>query len=347
MKVLVLMGGASAERDVSLASGEAICQGLHKAGIEAAKLDTALGGRLTANDRPSLPDAVGKAPPKPQELPEGDCRWALEALRPPSTFQPDIVFLAFHGGAGENGTVQAVLDVLGIPYTGSGVLASALAMDKNLSKLIFRQVGVPTPPWFVVKDMSVSPQEIARDVARTFGFPCVVKPNDQGSTVGFSVVEGAEALPSALAKAAEYTQEILIERYIPGRELTVAILEGEPLPVVEIVPRHGVYDYECKYTDGMSDYIVPAQIPQVMEAEIRDAAVKAFRALKCEDYGRVDFRFDEQDEALYCLEVNSLPGMTHHSLVPKAAQAAGIDFPELVGRIAALALKRAGRECRA
>lgn len=345
MKVLVLMGGTSAERHVSLASGEAVCEGLRKAGIEATKLDTALGGQLTSSDRAALPDAVGKAPPRPKELPARDCDRALEALRSPSALAPDVAFLAFHGGSGENGTIQALLDMLGIPYTGSGVLASALAMDKNLSKMIFRQVGVPTAPWFVVEDTSISSKGIARDIARTFGLPCVVKPNDQGSTVGFSVVERAEALPAALAKAGEYTREILVERYIPGRELTVAILEGDALPVVEIVPRHGVYDYECKYTDGMSDYIVPAQIPQPIEAEIKNAAVKAFHALKCEDYARVDFRLDEEGR-LFCLEVNSLPGMTHHSLVPKAAQAAGIEFPDLVARIARLAMERAGRLAR-
>ena len=171
---------------------------------------------------------------------------------------------------------------------------------------------------------------------------CVVKPNDQGSTVGFSIVEQREELPDALAKAAEYTTEILIEQYIPGRELTVAVLEGSALPVIEIRPKHGVYDYECKYTKGMSEYIVPAEIPEHIETEIKAMALRAFEALKCEDYARVDFRLSDQGQ-LFCLEVNTLPGMTATSLVPKAAKAVGIEFPDLVARIARLASGRTVR----
>jgi D-alanine-D-alanine ligase len=265
---------------------------------------------------------------------------ALEAIHSFDFSQVDVVFLALHGGQGEDGTIQALLDLTGKPYTGSGVLASALSMDKAMSKKVFEREGILTPEWFSVKGSNPSDSSsIAERTETAFGFPCVVKPNNQGSTVGLTVVEEKRTLTRALACAGEYADHILIERYIPGRELTVGMLGDQPLPVVEIIPEHGIYDYECKYTHGKSRYVCPAEIPEKKAKEIQAIGLRAFQALGCEGYARVDFRYGEDDQ-FYCLEVNTLPGMTSLSLVPMAAKALGIDFPKLVDRIARLAPKK-------
>jgi D-alanine-D-alanine ligase len=341
MKVLVLMGGESAEREVSLASGHSIVEALKARGHEVWALDIGRSTEALEGDPDKIPDHVGSQPPDPALLPQRQGDSTLERFRHPLLREVDIVFLALHGGSGENGTVQALLDLLKVPYNGSGVLASALCMDKSISKTIFQQVGVPTPPWISVpKD--ADPQSLAGEITASFGFPVVVKPNAQGSTVGFSIVESEDELPSALEHAFRYDHQALVEKFIPGREMTVAILGEEALPVVEIRPKHGVYDYECKYTKGMSEYVVPAEIPDNVREKLQGYALLAFHALKCDGYARVDFRLDP-DNRPYCLEVNTLPGMTATSLVPKAARAVGMEFPELVERILRLALKKHDR----
>lgn len=348
MKILVLMGGISAERDVSLASGEAIVKALKSAGHKVVALDTAQGQKLLPDSGKYLPEGIDTEPPDISELERKGKELALKAIDSFDFSEVDVVFLALHGGQGEDGTIQALLDLTGKPYTGSGVLASALAMNKAMSKKIFEREGILTPDWFLLEnsaqtggrltdlsDLSV----IADRTERDLGFPCVVKPNDQGSTVGLTIVNEKSELKKAFELAQKYSTQFLVEKYIPGRELTVGVLGDQALPVVEIIPEHGIYDYECKYTTGKSNYIVPAEIPEDKTKEIQAIGLKAFKALGCEGYARVDFRYRE-DDRFYCLEVNTLPGMTAHSLVPKAAKAIGIDFPELVDRIAKLALKK-------
>jgi D-alanine-D-alanine ligase len=248
----------------------------------------------------------------------------------------DVVFLALHGGAGEDGRVQAVLDLAGMAYTGSNHIASAAAMDKDLSKRLFRAAGVPTADWLMAP-------VLAHDVAETLGWPVVVKPNKQGSTVGLSVVREAAALADAIELAGRYDDEVMVERFIPGRELTVGVLEGEALPVGEIITRSGLFDYESKYQAGAAQEIFPAELSLEKTAGIQRLAVRAHAALKLGEYSRIDFRMDP-DEEFWCLEANSLPGMTSGSLLPQAAKVAGIDFPRLVERIcrAALLAKRVG-----
>lgn len=342
-KVLVLMGGTSAERDVSLVTGEAVVGALKQAGYEVVALDTAKGTQLLANNGKYLQDGVRSEPPDVKDLQKSERELILKTIETFDFSEIDVIFLALHGGSGENGMIQALLDMTGKPYTGSGMLSSALCMDKAMSKKIFERDGIPTPRWFLLgkeklKDIST----IESLIQSNLDFPVVIKPNDQGSTIGFSIVHTSSKLKEAIEKAEYYSNEVLFEEYISGRELTVGILEDESLPVVEIVPEHEVYDYECKYTGGKSKYICPAELPKHKTEEIQAYALKAFKGLKCEGYARADFRYS-QNEKFYCLEINSLPGMTSTSLVPKAAKVAGISFSQLIDRIVKSALKKKRR----
>lgn len=335
MKVTVLLGGDSPERDVSLASGAAILNALRAGGHEACAVDPALPAGADAEPRAAKIGAEPPLAPAPLAA-DGKFSWlSAEPVR-----SADVVFVALHGGAGEDGTVQALLETAGAVYTGSGILASALAMNKDRSKALFREALVQTAPHLLVDASSERERAAAREaVARTVGYPAVVKPNCQGSSVGFSFVPRAEELDEALRLAARYGGECVVERYVPGRELTAAILEGEALPLVEIVPEGGFYDYKRKYTKGTSRYVAPAEVDAKTAERIKREAALAYRALACRDYARIDFRLSGDGEP-YCLEVNTLPGMTELSLVPMAAKAAGIGFGDLVERIARAAAAR-------
>lgn len=340
MKIAVLMGGTSAERDVSLVSGEAIVKALRMAGHQVLPIDTAKGQKLLASQTRFLPEGVKSEPPDIKQLQRKSKELTLKTLESFDLNDVDVIFLALHGGAGEDGTIQALLDLTGKPYTGSGMLASALAMNKSISKKIFERDGILTPRWFLLDSSKLSLiPEIGKKIKKELGFPVAVKPDNQGSTVGFSRVEKEDKLSSAMERAKKFSHKILVEEFIEGRELTVAILDDQPLPVVEIIPAHGIYDYQCKYTKGKSRYVCPAELSEKETQQIQKIGLKAFKSLECDDYARVDFRYSNR-EGFYCLEVNSLPGMTATSLVPMAAKKAGIDFPELVDRIARMALKR-------
>ena len=349
MKVAILYGGTSAERDVSLVSGRAIGLALADRGHDVLLIDPAAGDAAVEPRGVVAVGSVGSEHP-PIRAETGS---AIVAIASDAVREADVVFIALHGGFGEDGTIQGLLELAGKRYTGSGVLASALAMDKRVSKLVFRDVGVPTPDSVVLtsaRDLSSDsrggrplfpddlPLNRAADAVRKLGgCPVVVKPNDQGSTVGLTVVRDEAAVGSAVALAAEYSSHVLIERFVPGREVTVAVLGGQPLPVVEIVPKGGLYDYESKYTKGMSEYHCPAELPRAPAAALAAAGRAAFEALGCRGYARVDFRLPP-DDRLQCLEVNTVPGMTEVSLVPMAAAAAGVDFGELTERILTMAL---------
>jgi D-alanine-D-alanine ligase len=328
MRITVLLGGTSAERDVSLASGLRMAHALRSRGHDVIAVDTAHGA-LTAGDEAALlrGGLMKTVPPDVQQLVR--LERALPARLgqlPPS----DVIVLALHGGRGEDGTIQALLDLTGIPYTGSGHMASALAMDKDLSKQLFRQAGVPTPAW------RMAPVD-SSDVMMHLGYPCIVKPSKQGSTVGLSLVRASDELQPAIDLAAQHDDEVMVEEFIAGRELTVAILGDTALPVGEIIPAHELYDYECKYTPGMAREVFPADLTPAQTAKVQELALRAFRALKLRGCARIDFRMSVAGE-FYCLEANTLPGMTQLSLVPQAAAAAGISFPELCDRIVSLAV---------
>jgi D-alanine-D-alanine ligase len=331
------MGGTSSERDVSLASGLRIAEALRSRGHEVRAVDTAKGALTTDDERRMLAAGVVKQlPPTPAELARMNAESVAEtAARLPKRGDCDVAFLALHGGRGEDGTIQALLDLAGVPYTGSGHLPSALAMDKDLSKHLFRAFDVGTANWLMAVDPSAPPS--AEKVGRVLGWPVIVKPSKQGSTVGLSIVKQASELAAAIAEAFAHDDEVMIEQFIAGRELTVGILGGEALPVGEIIPKHEIYDYECKYTAGMAEEIFPAALSAEETAEVQAQARRAFAALKLGGCARIDFRMS-RDGQFYCLEANTLPGMTATSLIPQGAAAAGIPFPELCERIALLAI---------
>jgi D-alanine-D-alanine ligase len=243
----------------------------------------------------------------------------------------DVAFLALHGGQGEDGTIQALLDMAHVKYTGSGHLASALAMDKDLSKKLFRAADVKTADWLM------TPVTVEQ-VEGMLGLPVVVKPSKEGSTVGLSVVKKRGDLAAAIAEASKYDDEVMVERFVPGRELTVGVLGDVALPVGEIIPKHEIYDYECKYTPGMAIEEFPAKLSPEATQKVQQQALFAFRSLKLRGYARIDFRLTTEGE-FYCLEANTLPGMTELSLIPQGAAAMGISFPELCERIVKLALE--------
>jgi D-alanine-D-alanine ligase len=325
MKVAVLFGGTSEERDVSIASAAQVIPALRSRGHEVIAIDTATGRLRREAEQKLLASGVGPEPPSSSTL-AGMRESALALATGAAEMRDaDVVFLALHGGTGEDGHVQAVLDLAGLAYTGSNHTASAAAMDKDLSKRLFRAAGVPTADWLMAPAR-------ARDVAEQLGWPVVVKANKQGSSVGLSIVRRAEDLESAIELAGRYDDEVMIERFVPGRELTVGILAGRPLPVGEIITPSEIFDYQAKYQQGGAREIFPAELPAASAAALQQLAVRAHQALKLGAYSRIDFRLDPQG-GFWCLEANSLPGMTATSLLPQAARVAGIGFPELCEQI--------------
>ena len=331
MKIAVLFGGTSEERDVSIASAAQVIPALRGLGHEVIAVDTATGRLSGAAEQRLLTSGVGPRPPSGSAL--AGMKQGAPALATDTADMRDVdvVFLALHGGAGEDGRIQAVLDLAGLPYTGSNHIASAAAMDKDLAKRLFRAAAVPTADWRMVP---VSAEEIAG----ALGLPVVVKPNKQGSTVGLSIVRAPDALAAAVSLAQRHDDEVMVERFIPGRELTVGVLEGRALPVGEIIVPGEVFDYQAKYQAGGAREIFPAELPADVASRVQALAVRAHAALKLGAYSRIDFRLDPQG-GIWCLEANSLPGMTAASLLPQAARAAGIGFSELVERICKAAVR--------
>ena len=313
MKALVLMGGMSTEREISLKTGAAVAAGLREAGHDVSTYDFS---------------------PEPG-------RGVRDLVTSDELAASEVVFIALHGGEGEDGRIQALLDLVAKPYTGSGVLASALCMDKTLSKILFERYGIPTPAWFEISAREARSGALEK-ISGIGGFPAVVKPVDQGSTIGISIVEDESGLEAGITLAEEYSRRLIFERYIPGRELSVAIVGEQVFPAIEIVPEDGFYDYERKYTKGKSSYHCPADIDESLSKRILGEAFMAYKALGCAGFARVDLRLGG-DGAPYFLEINTIPGMTETSLVPMGAAVSGYSFSELVDTIIKDALKsRAG-----
>lgn len=329
LKIALLLGGTSPEREVSKLSGTSIYKALLSLGCNPIVIDPAFGI--------NQPKDLNVFFSNEDKIEISNYNY-VHCVNSKLFDNVDIAFLALHGKWGEDGTIQSLLELRGIKYTGSKILASALAMDKIMSKILFQHYNVVTPKWIAVENNHNNYPELTKKIISELGLPCVVKPNDQGSTVGVTICRSEDQLPAAFDLAKSYSNRILVEEFIDGHEVTVAILENQPLPVLEIKPKHNVYDYECKYTSGMSEYIVPAEIPPDTAKQIQEQALAAHISLGCEVYSRADFRLSN-DMKPYCLEVNTLPGMTSTSLVPKMAKAVGISFEELIERIIILSLK--------
>jgi D-alanine-D-alanine ligase len=322
----VLTGGASAERDVALASARQVVPALRSVGHSVVVVDTVTGFVPESRESEHLLGRVGATWPSVTVLADRERTFLLTALGAlPEVREAEVVFLALHGGRGEDGTIQTILETIGVPYTGSGPIASGIAMDKDVSKRLFQNAEVPTARWLMTP--------VTAGVAgKELGWPLVVKPSKQGSTVGLTVAKRTEDFDRAVWYASEFDDEVMVEAFVPGRELTVGVLEDRSLAVGEIIPRHEIFDYECKYTPGMSEEIFPARLPDRVTAETQRLGLLAHRALKLGGYSRVDFRLTPEGH-LFCLEVNTLPGMTATSLLPQSAKAVGIEFAELCDRI--------------
>jgi len=301
--IAVLLGGTSAEREVSLNSGAAVLAGLREGGVDAHPVD-----------------------PKDIDV----------TLLKSMGFQK--VFIALHGRGGEDGTLQGMLEQIGLPYTGSGVMASAISMDKLRSKLLWQGAGLPVAPWAAVtrKEFEQGLSESVQQHIASLGLPLIVKPSREGSSVGMSKVDEADALHAALALAFQHDEEVLVEKWLSGPEFTVAVLGEEILPSIRIQPAGNFYDYEAKYLSDETQYFCPSGLEAEREAQLRDLVLKAWTVLGCRGWGRID-AMQDRDGHFYLLEANTSPGMTSHSLVPMAARQAGLSFSQLVVRILELA----------
>ncbi len=307
MRVGVLMGGWSPERKISLLSGGNVVEGLRAAGLNTTAF---MLGPADKNER------------------------RLEKRLKAANF--DVVFIALHGGFGEDGSLQALLDRWEIPYTGSGALACGLAMHKGCSKLVFEANRIPTAPWQALHE-STTRKDWLKEIK--FGTPLVVKPADTGSAIGVTIIRDRGELAKAITLAFKFSSWAIVEKFIPGVEVTVTVLGEKALPVIEIVPKNEFYDFDAKYTPGRSDHLIPARISQEQGRKVKKYAVRAGKAMGCGDYYRVDFIVPKKGEP-QILEVNTVPGMTSTSLVPDAAKAAGISFPRLLATLTRMAMKK-------
>lgn len=338
MKILVLAGGNSNERAVSLDSGAAICQALERLGHKVQAIDPAGGqalicadGQLGSADNVSCEDSPVVQDQSFTVLTSGLANDYADA---------DLVFIGLHGGGGEDGSIQNLLDLAGKKYTGSGRIASAVAMDKAMSKRIMSSVEVSTPRWKLLRvGQSDEFEQWSSEIADEFGMPLIVKPNDGGSTIGLTRVDDPADLTNALRLAAEQSDKILVEAFVSGRELTVSVLDGKAYPVVEIKPLGGLYDYEAKYTKGKSEYVAPAVVDSGLAGKMQREALQIYDAIGCSGLARVDFVLDESDR-LFCLEINTLPGMTALSLAPMALGCESISFDQLISMIIDSALRK-------
>ncbi len=331
MRVIVLAGGYSTERNVSFSSGTLIANALIENGHEVMLLDLYLG-----TDNTDFPAQYTKIPEYTYKINEAEPD--LEALRAASNKQDligkgvldlcreaDVVFLALHGSIGENGQLQALFDLHNVNYTGSGYIGCLLSMEKDISKRLMKQNNIATPSWItVLKDKEYSKKSIS--------FPCVVKPCSNGSSIGVSFAENETELADAIDSAFKYEDKIVVEKKIIGREFSVGILDGKALPIIEIVPKTGFYDYKNKYQQGCTEEICPAPLGKELTERIQNEALKVHEALNLGFYSRIDFLLDENND-FYCLEANALPGMTPTSLLPQEALSVGIDYNSLCEKI--------------
>ncbi len=348
MNIIVLAGGLSAERDVSFKTGEMVTKALRENGHQVILLDVFMGYSEREEELAGIFDRAEEVSVKVEAIPEtAPDLAAVKAARPDqsdSFFGPnvirlcwmaDIVFMALHGEHGENGKIQAAFDLFGIRYTGSGYLGSALAMNKGIAKQLFLQNNIPTPRGILLRKEEAGPSGGKEEP----GLPCVVKPCSGGSSVGAAIARTAEEYRAALDEAFCWENELVIEEYVEGREFSVAVVDGKALPVIEIAPVEGFYDYRNKYKAGSAVETCPADIPEETAAQMQRYAERAAEVLGLAVYSRSDFLLDGNNR-IYCLESNTLPGMTPTSLIPQEARAVGIGFGELCEKLIGISLRR-------
>lgn len=338
MRIAVVCGGISPERNVSLNGGKAVFKALKELGHDVIAIDPARGNDclidIEAIDIP-------KTAPSIEEMASFTPKSLIECVQSEHMDTIDLAFLVVHGQYGEDGKIQALLELKGIPYTGSDIKSSAISINKVSSKMMFLAGGINTPNWVTVRKSHLGDYDYYEKIRDEIGNAMVVKPNDQGSTIGINILHSGnlDDIHYAIQDALKYSDKAIVEEYISGRELTVGIVNGEALPIIEIVPEGGFYDYESKYASGQTKYICPAEMDTDLSEFAQNLALQAYDVIGCSGFSRVDFRMNEDFE-LYCLEINTIPGFTSTSLVPKAAKEVGIEFPELCERIVNLAIEK-------
>lgn len=341
MNIIVLAGGNSTEREVSIASGQGVCKALRERNHKAVLLDPYFGASQkeenlfpTEYDVDKAADAMREMSSKLEETMKTRKGFfgpnVLEICK-----EADIVFLALHGANGEDGKVQSVLDLMGIKYTGSGPLSSGMAMDKGITKMVFEAKGVPTPKGITLEKGKCSSQLADYGM----GFPVIVKPCCGGSSVGVCIANNQTEYQAALLEAFSYENEVVVEQFITGREFSVAVVDGKAYPVIEIAPLQGFYDYKNKYQAGSCVETCPATLSSALTKEMQKYAEMGYKALNLQAYARLDFLMDDEGN-MYCLEANTLPGMTPTSLIPQEAKAIGMDYPQLCEKLIEVSLKK-------
>lgn len=338
MKIAVIFGGISTERNVSIAGGRSVIEALRTIGHEVLPCDPLFGADFLEKSESLVSDMSQFN--DIDEIINYNSRNYIEAINSPLFDNVDAAFIVTHGKYGEDGMLQSLLELRGVPYTGSNVKASSISSDKAAAKSCFISAGVLTPAWSVVHRDSIDKENLAKDIRTQFGKEIVIKPNDQGSTIGLTIIRDGnlDDIENGLKLASKYSYDILIEQYIAGRELTVGIVDGDALPLIEIDIEDGFYDYEHKYTKGKTNYICPAEVSDDISEFTQAMALAAYNSLGCSGFGRVDFRLDEEGQP-FCLEVNSVPGFTSQSLVPMAAKLVGMEFSDLCEKLIEIAIQ--------
>ncbi len=339
MNIAILCGGISTERNVSITGGKSIKEALLSLGHNVKLIDPAYGDK--GDNSPDLENANMSFEPTLEDINKFNPRKYIECINSEIFNDIDVAFLVLHGQYGEDGLTQSLLEFRGIPYTGSGVAASALAFDKIKTKLICSAAGILTPNWTQVHKKDIDIEGLGKEIRELVGKKLVIKPNTQGSTVGLTIIKDGNTadIEEAIKLAAIYSDNVLIEEYIEGKEITVGIVGDEVLPVIEIITEDGFYDYQHKYTKGKTNYICPAEISDDIAEFSQNMAMTLYKTIGCSGFARIDFRLDHEGQP-FCLELNSIPGFTSQSLVPMAAKAIGIEFPELCQMLIDIALEK-------
>jgi D-alanine-D-alanine ligase len=340
MNIAVVMGGVSTERNISLSGGMAVVNALREKGHNVVAVDPAYGSNYINPEEVEF-DVSHQL--TLEDIKDLDATKYLEMMSLDLWKDIDVAFIVLHGKYGEDGLIQSLFELKGIPHTGSNVKTCAVTMDKNFTKIILSSYGILTPKWIGLHREDLGNENLPAELRKEFGNKIVIKPNDQGSSIGITIVKNGnlDDIHSALEFAAKYSETIIVEEFIEGKEITCGLIDGQALPLIEIVPKDDFYNYSTKYKKGNSDYFCPAELTEDVTEFIKSTSEVCNRILGVEGFARIDYRLSEENEP-YFLEINVIPGFTSTSLVPKAAKEIGIEFPELCETIVNLAVKKGG-----